>query len=130
MPGGDGISAELVKTTFKILVPSRTELFNKIVETGQIPRQWLKSEIILLHKKGSLSVLCNYRPISLIPVFAKLFSKAIQTRLKFVLNGNQSLDQAGLRKGFSTIDNLHAINQIIEKANEYQIPVYFCFCGL
>ena len=32
--------------------------------------------------------------------------------------------KAGFRKGYSTTDHLQALNQIIEKSNEYNLPLY------
>ena len=36
-------------------------------------------------------------------------------------------NQAGFRAGFSTIDHLHVVNQLQEKAHEYNILVCFAF---
>ena len=33
------------------------------------------------------------------------------------------IEQAGFRKGYSTTDHLQALNQIIEKSNEYKLPL-------
>ena len=35
----------------------------------------------------------------------------------------QPREQAGFRKGYSTTDHLQALNQIIEKSNEYNLPL-------
>ena len=40
-------------------------------------------------------------------------------RLKTILNSEQRQEQAGFTSGFSTIDHLHIINQVIQKSNEY-----------
>ena len=51
----------------------------------------------------------------------KIFTRIIQNRITKVLDGNQPREQAGFREGFSTTDHLHVQNQLIEKANEYQL---------
>ena len=56
----------------------------------------------------------------------KIFMKIIKNRIEKT-NFNQPIDQAGFRKGFSTNDHLHFLNQIIEKAKEYQIEIYLAF---
>ncbi len=40
---------------------------------------------------------------------------------------HHSKDQAGFRKGFSNVDHLFTVNQIIEKAREYKFPLYLIF---
>ena len=46
----------------------------------------------------------NYRPISLLPVFSKIFDKAMYYRLNQLLQTNNKLatDRYGFRKGLST----------------------------
>ena len=43
------------------------------------------------------------------------------------LDENQPWEQAGFRKGYSTTDHLHALNQLIEKSKEYQRPLCLSF---
>ena len=50
----------------------------------------------------------------------KLFTRIIQKRMEKVLDENQPKEQAGFRKGYSTVDHLQAINQLIEKCNEFK----------
>ena len=57
----------------------------------------------------------------------KLFTKILQNRLKKELDAQQPREQAGFREGFSTTDHLHAINQLIEKSNEYQLDLCIGF---
>jgi Reverse transcriptase (RNA-dependent DNA polymerase) len=48
-------------------------------------------------------------------------------RLSKTLDENQTVEQAGFRQGFSTMDHLQAINQLIEKTSEFQMPLYLTF---
>ena len=43
------------------------------------------------------------------------------------LDANQPREQAGFRKGFATTDHLHTINQIIEKSNEFNLPLCIAY---
>ncbi|GFO16827.1 endonuclease-reverse transcriptase [Plakobranchus ocellatus] len=40
-----------------------------------------------------------------------------------ILDENQPRDQAGFRKGYSTTDHIYTLNQVIEKSNEYNLPL-------
>lgn len=51
-PGPD-IENETIKTFVEVLTKPVIKIFNKIVETEQIPKQWKQTEIIILYKKGS-----------------------------------------------------------------------------
>ena len=51
----------------------------------------------------------------------------MQTRIERTLDENQPREQAVFRKGYSTTDHLQALNQIIEKLNEYNLPLCIGF---
>ena len=53
----------------------------------------------------------------------KLFTWILQKRREKVLDENQPKEQAGFRKGYSTVDHLQTINQLIEKCNEFKRPL-------
>ena len=69
----------------------------------------------------------NYRPISLSPSSAKTFSKLIELRIQKQIQEQQPHEQAGFRHGFSTIDHLQVINQLIEQALEYETELHLAF---
>ena len=50
-----------------------------------------------------------------------------KTEWKKTLDENQPREQAGFRKGYSTTDHLHALNQTIEKSKEYHRPLCLGF---
>lgn len=80
-PEPDNITNELIRGTEEEITPILTKLFNEIVTTGKIPKQWNESHIILLHKKGDKDDIGNYRPISLISNVYKVFAKVILERI-------------------------------------------------
>ncbi|XP_037876062.1 LINE-1 retrotransposable element ORF2 protein isoform X1 [Bombyx mori] len=126
-PGLDQITNELLKTFMPVIVPKLTNLFNEIITAEVIPEDWVKSVIVLLHKKGDKRDINNYRPISLMSNIYKIFSKILLFRLTITLDENQPKEQAGFRSNFSTIDHIHVLRQILQKYREYNKTYYLGF---
>ena len=90
-------------------------IFKKSLRTGNYPSSWKKAYIIPVYKKESKQSKTNYRPISLLPVFGKLFETLLfddmyeHLSVKCLLSDSQS----GFRPGDSTINQLLAITHNI-----------------
>ncbi|KAG7311380.1 hypothetical protein JYU34_002422 [Plutella xylostella] len=125
--GSDKITNETLKCYMEELIEPIQVIFNNILTTGKIPKQWNVSTITLLHKKGSRRDINQYRPITLSSCLYKLFMTLLKNRIHKKIEENQPVDQAGFRKGFSTTDHLHSLNMIIEKYTEWKKPLYICF---
>lgn len=126
-PGPDNIRNEVLRWGAPLLLPFLTELFNMVLILEKVPLQWCKSEIILLYKKGNPKDISNYRPISLLANIYKIFSAMLLDRISIKIEERQPLEQAGFRSGFSTIDNIQALEQLIEKFKEFNQPLYIGF---
>ena len=103
----DNIWAEFLKYAENFVVPFLTKLFNKLYDTSYLPLDWCKSVIIPLFKKGEDSNPDNYRGISLLCIVSKVFT-AILNKWLYAWAENEekiSKEQAGSRKGYSTIDH-------------------------
>lgn len=87
----------------------------------------MTSEIILLYKKGDPADIGNYRPISLMSCFYKLFASCLLERIASAIDAHQPIEQAGFRSGFSTIDHIQVVDQVIEKYLEFNKPLYLAF---
>ncbi|VDM41115.1 unnamed protein product [Toxocara canis] len=77
-------------------------------------------------KKGDPENLSNYRPITLLSQIYKTFSRVVLNRITKDLD-MMSREQAGFRRGYSTVDHTHAVRQLVEKCNEFQIPLCLAF---
>jgi len=126
-PGEDDIPIEAIKEGGRALLEMITALFNKCLEQTKVPEMWENAIITLLHKKGDITKLENYRPISLLSHLYKLFMKVITKRITKKLDFYQPVEQAGFRSGFSTNDHLQVMRSLIEKCNEYKIPIAIIF---
>ena len=85
--------------------------------SGKYPRRWGEAILCPLYKGGSLNDLNNYRGISLTSVLSKIFTKILNNRLIIWAekSGLFFENQAGYRKGYSTIDQIFCLNSIIQK---------------
>lgn len=126
-PGNDGITCEMIKTGGHQLLETMRILLNRCITTGEIPETWYEAQMILLHKKGDILNINNYRPISLLCHPYKLLTKIITTRLTNKFDNYQPVEQAGFRKGYSTIEHIQTIRLLIEKCTEYNIPLHMAF---
>ena len=74
--------------------------------------------IISIHKKSYKQLITNYQPISLLPIWGKVFEKIIFNLLFLYLNNNNLLNsnQSGFRTGNSCVNQLISITHDIYKA--------------
>ena len=74
----------------------------------------------MLFKKVDPTLPKNYRPIAILPVLYKLFSRMLCNRVQGTVVDYQSPDQAAYRPGFSTVDHLLSLTLLVESAKEWQ----------
>ena len=83
-----------------------TNIFNQIIRLKKDPSGMERSQDDNTAQKGDMRDIKNYRPISLLSNMYKLFIRILQKRKEWVLDENQPREQAGFRKGYSTVDHI------------------------
>ena len=73
--GLDKISATLLRESADLIANSLCSIFNRSINSGVFPDEWICCKVIPLFKQGARSDLNNYRPISIIPVLARVFEQ-------------------------------------------------------
>ncbi|CAG4950935.1 unnamed protein product [Colias eurytheme] len=126
-PGEDGVPVELLKLGGKTALLELQRLFNQVLMEGITPKPWKNALVTLIYKKGEKTQLNNYRPISILLHTYKLFTKVLTNRLANKLDTAQPIEQAGFRRGFSTIDHIFVVRQLIEKCVEYNQDLCVAF---
>ena len=94
---------------------------------------WLKfSQVVPIFKKGDKDKLTNYRPISLLTSFSKIFEKVIYKRLDNHMISNNILakEQYGFRSNTSTEKSIYELTNNILKALDDKYLVGGIFCDL
>ena len=102
--GHDGISTKVIKMLKSIISPFLCEIVNTSFKEGTFPNCLKIAKVIPCFKKGNKEDPNNYRPISVLTQFSKIFEKIIYVRyVNFFEKYNViSSNQYGFRKGFST----------------------------
>jgi hypothetical protein len=104
-PGGsDYFVASHLKLVSHVICNPLALIFNQCISDGYFPDELKLAKVIPFHKAGSSQLLNNYRPISLLSLFSKVFEKIIKTRLLDYIEKNNILtkSQYGFRKRSST----------------------------
>ena len=103
--GIDNISARDLHSIGEPIIDSLMTIFNKSIDTLNIPSIWKRSKVKCLHKKGSKLECENYRPISLLSIPSKLMESIICRNLDYHLQSHNLLNEGqwGFRKQRSTI---------------------------
>ena len=84
-PGPDGLTIELYKNNWTTIADDLTNVFNEVHGLTHIPSAMKLGSITLIHKKNSTELLTNYRPISLLNIDLKIYTKLLANRLKPLL---------------------------------------------
>ena len=83
--------------------------------------------IIPMPKKGDLSLITNYRSISLMSIAAKVYNKILLNRIRQHVDPLLRSNQAGFRPGRSWAQQIHILRVIMEGFKEYQLPLTVTF---
>ncbi|KAM7291466.1 hypothetical protein ISCGN_028039 [Ixodes scapularis] len=125
-PGPDGIGSEFYKIFSDALCPILARVFNDIRRRRLLPPTMRQSFTVLIpknSKKGPISEVGDFRPISLLcsdyKILAKILARRLDTGLKSIIGPHQTY---GLR-GRKISRNLHIMRAIGEATAEGHQPL-------
>ena len=76
-----GIPTNILQCSLQTTAPLITQIINNMIETSLFPENLKLAEVKPIHKKGSTADMGNYRPISLLPTFSKVFERILYDQL-------------------------------------------------
>ena len=118
--GCDNISISMIKICDSAVMEPLCMIYEKCLETGFFPTSWKRANVIPVHKKNCRQSSSNYRPISILPIFVKIFEKLLFDAIYKHLYGHSLITphQSGFHPGDSIINQLLSITREIYTAFE------------
>ena len=118
--GDDEIPYFIVHDCADILASPLTSIFNRSITLCEFPSMWKRARVVPVHKSGDKATIKNYRPISILPVFSKIFERLIFDRLFSQISQYVSPLQHGFVPRRSTTTNLMIKTEFIANALDQQ----------
>ena len=111
------ISVKVIKENCHLLAPALKLLYNQSISTGIFPTYLKNALVIPLHKNNSKTEKNNYRPISLLNIFSKIFEKLMAKSLNKYLTDHNIIhpSQYGFQSNKSTHLALKEFSSFLHK---------------
>lgn len=119
--GWDNISSSVIKRSFQVVLEPLIYIVNGCLSQGVFPQMLKEAVVVPIYKKDDPLDLNNYRPISLLTIFSKIFERVIYGRLVMFLSKHsiitpeqhgfvreRSIDQACFKAFVEVFDALNS----------------------
>ena len=106
------IPIKLIKVTSKVCVSHLTDCINSAIMEGNFPDELKLGDIVPAFKTDDKTDKTNYRPITLLAVFSKIYERLLIEQINNYIYDKISIHLCGFRKGYST---QHALSKLIEQ---------------
>lgn len=111
------LNTSTVKSVKDIIIIPLTNAINRCIESNTFPDFLKLAKVIPIHKKGDMEDPNNYRPISILPIFSKIYEKVLSKQIAAYFESNNlfNISQFGYRSNLSTVDAMMSlVTEIIE----------------
>ena len=127
-PGSDGLTTEFYKMFWNTIKPYLINSLNYSFQQKNLTELQKQGIITLLPKSGKdITLLDNWRPISLLNVDYKIATKAIANRIKPVLQNIIEPSQTGFIKGRYIGENIRLLFEILDDIESHDKPAILFF---
>ena len=100
-------------------------IFNVVFSWGTYPISWCYSKLIVLYKSGDRLLCNNYRGISIMDTFSKIYDTLILNRLKLWCNIDKC--QAGAQRGRGCVEQIMTLRLLCDYAVFKRIKLYVLY---
>lgn len=102
--GFDGIKPSILRKVLHYVVHPLTHIINLSLATGTVPDHIKIAKVIPVYKEGDHDVIGNYRPVSVLTGFSKIFERIVHNRIYNFISKHDIMfkSQYGYRPGHST----------------------------
>ena len=130
--GDDGVSIHMFRMCFNTIGEVILHLVNSSIILSDVPPSWKHSLVHPILKSGDPSNPSNFRPISIVPVIAKIVERAVHQQLYAYLSENHLLspNQHGFRPHHSTETALTSISDHILSSFDHGEVSLLCLLDL
>lgn len=124
-PGPDGISNRILKECASAFSYPLTLIYRKSLNEGELPKDWKRTNISPIYKKGKKSNPLNYRPINLCSVPCKVLEKLIKKEIITHLVSNDLIlsSQHGFLPNHSCTTNLIEYLNVLTESIDSGFPM-------
>ena len=128
--GVDEIPSVVVRRVSEMVSVPLCLIINRCFESGVFSDRLKVAKVVPVHKKGDSKDITNYRPVSVLPIFSKVFERVIYNRLLdyFLRNNLFYINQHGFIPKRLTITSIfQSVNFVLDQLDKKQLVsgVYF-----
>lgn len=109
--GDDLLPSFFIRDCRYVFAKPLTTMINLSLKTGVFPNRWKRSRICPIYKKGDSTQISNYRAISILTNFSKIFERVLYQQMYNHVISLVSPNQHGFITGRSTVTNLCSLSQ-------------------
>ena len=127
--GFDDIPVDIMKFAMPYIAVPMSEIINNSFAAGIVPNDLKIAKVCPIFKNGERAQFKNYRPISILPSFSKIFEKLVNNRLTSylvktsILNNNQYGFRSRHSTSLAVIDMIDKISEAMD-SNKFSIGLF------
>ena len=131
-PGLSGVPAALWKaiSTDQKLRSVMLNIMKQCWKEERVPQTWLKYYMIVLEKKGDLTLPANYRGISIGEALSKVYTQILKHRLQDFYEEIAPEFCNGFRKGRGRCDSIFSMTETLRKRKQWGKDSWVIFFDL